>query len=349
MRIAVIIPRLCQLGPVKFVKVLADRLGEFKDLQIKVFYLDKLVDQHVRISVPVERLDKVKFCFGDFDIIHTNGIRPDYFAYKNRKKIKTHISTIHNLVFEDLTFTYNKFLSLIFGNIWLILWSRADKLVCVSNAMKIYYERLLPSSKLEVIYNGVEVPVTSAGMDNKVITVVEKFRSCGLKVIGCAGILTKRKGVDRILYLAAEVKDIAIVVIGSGKELTSLKNLAEKLKIADRCYFPGFLADAVNYFKHFDLYIMPSRSDGFGLALIEAVQQKVAVVCTDIPVFRELFNSDEVTFFKSGNRNSLIKALNEASETGKTKAELAYVRYLNNYTGLLMTKRYYELYRSLTN
>ena len=91
---------------------------------------------------------------------------------------------------------------------------------------------------------------------------------------------------------------------------------------------------------------MPSRSEGFGLALIEAVQQKVAVICSDIAVFRELFSSDEVTFFRLEDRNSLIEALSEALKTGKNKTESAYVRYLNNYTDVLMANRYYEIYCS---
>jgi glycosyltransferase involved in cell wall biosynthesis len=346
MKIAIIIPRIDQLGPVKIVQSLVNLLGKSGNLQIKVFYLDKIVDPQVKILVPVERLHYRKFCFSDFDIIHTNGIRPDLFAFNNREKIRYHISTIHNLVFEDLKFTYNRLVSFISGNLWLILWRRADKLVCVSNTTKIYYEKWFSSSKLGVIYNGIPVHENSIEPDNNVIKVIQNFRSEGFKVVGSAGVLTKRKGIDQILYMAAEVNYLAVVIIGTGKELKSLKRMSEKLKIADRCYFSGFMSSAVNYFKHFDLFIMPSRSEGFGLVLIEAVQQKVAVICSDIAVFRELFSSDEVTFFRLEDRNSLIEALREALKTGKNKTESAYVRYLNNYTDLLMADRYYEIYCS---
>lgn len=346
MKIAVIIPRVDQLGPVKFVQSLVNQLDKTGNLEIKVFYLDKIVDPHVNISVPVERLICRNFCFSDFDIIHTNGIRPDLFAFNHRKKIRYHISTIHNLVFEDLNFTYNRLVSLISGNFWLIIWKRADKLVCVSNATKLYYEKWFSSSKLEYIHNGISEPENSFETDNNVIKVIEKFRSDGLKVIGSAGVLTRRKGIDQILYLAAVVNNLAVLIIGTGKELKSLKKLAEKLNITDRCYFSGFMSYAVNYFKHFDLFLMPSRSEGFGLTLIEAVQQKVAVICSDIAVFRELFSTDEVTFFKLEDQNSLLKALKEALETGKSKTESAYVRYLNNYTDIVMANRYHEIYNS---
>src|SRR5665647_3488542 len=222
-RIAIIVPRLEALGPVIVMQDLVNTLYDNEDFSVKVFYLDSKVDRNVRMSVPVERFNTKKFSFTDFDIVHTNGFRPDLLAFLNRNRIKYHISTIHNFVFEDLEFTYNKFISCLIGNIWLFLWKRADKLVCVSNTLK------------------------------------------------------------------------------------------------------------THYLKYFDFFIMPSRSEGFGLALIEAIQQKIPVICSDVAVFRELFHEDEVTFFKSEDLPSLVSALSTAEETGKSKTDLAFTRYLNNY------------------
>ena len=346
MRVAIIIPRIDQLGPVKVIQALGNLLCEIEKLQITVFYLDKTVDPQVKMMVPVERLGLRKFRFGDYDIIHTNGIRPDLFAFINRKKIKYHISTIHNFVFNDLAFTYNKLISWIFGNVWLILWRRADKLVCVSKAMKDYYAKWFSLSKLEVIYNGIAEIDNSFIPDYDVIQAINCFYSKGLKVIGSAGILTKRKGIDQVLYMVAEEKEFALVIIGNGKELPGLKHLAKKLNITDRCLFCGFRSNAVNYFRYFDFFIMPSRSEGFGLAMIEAVQQKIPVICSDLEVLKELFNTDEVIFFRLYDKASLASALRTAKETGNIKTELAYTRYKNEYTDRLMAKQYYELYQS---
>ncbi|MCX6254228.1 MAG: glycosyltransferase [Bacteroidia bacterium] len=346
MRVAIIIPSIDQLGPVKSIQALVNSLCEIEKLQIKVFYLDKIVDPQIKMMVPVERLDCGNFRFCDYDIIHTNGIRPDLFAFINRKKIKYHISTIHNLVFEDLAFTYNGLISRIFGNIWLILWRRADKLVCVSNTMKNYYEKWFSSSKLEVIYNGIAETDNSVLPDNDIIQTIDGFKSKGFKIIGCAGILTRIKGIDQVLNMLVEEKEFSLVTIGKGKELVSLQQLAKKLKITDRCFFSGFRSNAVNYFRFFDFFVMPSRSEGFGRALIEAVQQKVKVICSDLAVFKELLNADEATFFKLEDLNSLSEALKVAIETGEKKTDLAYTRYKNEYTDRLMATKYYELYKS---
>jgi glycosyltransferase involved in cell wall biosynthesis len=346
MRVAIIISRICQLGPVIVIQNIVNSLSDNPDIKIKVFYLDKDVDTEMLFKVPVERLIRSEFCFSEFDIVHTNGIRPDLFTWINRRKIKYHISTIHNFVFEDLSFTYNRLISSVFGNIWLILWKRSDRLVCVSNTMRSYYETWFSSSKLEVIHNGVSDNDNRILPDEEVINAVKGFRSNGLKVLGSAGMLSKIKGIEQVLYLLNNNREFAFVLIGDGKELHNLRSLTAKLNISDRVYFCGFRRNAVSYFKYFDYFIMPSRSEGFGLALIEAVQQKVPVICSDIPVFRELFNKEEVTFFKLDNSESLVVALNEAKMDGSKKASLAYSKYLNFYTDKHMSQKYLELYQS---
>jgi len=344
LKVAIIIPRLDQLGPVKVIQALVNSLYETDGFQVKLFYLDRQIDPNLKIKISVERLIWGKFHFADYDIVHTNGIRPDLYAFINRRKIRYHISTIHNFVFDDLAFSYGKSVSFLFGTLWLILWKRADKLVCVSSSLKDYYSKWFSGAKLEVIFNGIAEEDTSILPDNEIIQVINGFRSGNLKVLGSAGMLTRRKGIDLILFLLAEEKEYAMVVLGSGKELKNLKNLAKKLNITDRCLFCGFRSNAANYFKYFDFLVMPSRSEGFGLSLAEAAQQKIPVICSDLKVFKELYHQNEVLFFKQDDKDSLKSALRIGEKEGSSRAELAYLRYQNNYTDSVMSKKYLELY-----
>ena len=348
MRVAIIISRIDQLGPIILIQNLVNSLRSFTDLSLNVFYIDKDINDGIKMNVPVERLNRRNFCFADFDIIHTTGIRPDLFAFLHRKKIKYHISTIHNFVFEDLAFTYNKLISWFFGNIWLILLNRADKLVCVSAALKEYYAIWFKIEKLVVIYNGIGESDNSASPDKNTIKFIDSFHSKGLTVLGFAGILTRRKGVDQILRLLITEKDFAFVIIGDGKENTALMSEAKRLKVFDRCFFCGFKENAFSYFRYFDLFVMPSRSEGFGMALVEAIQQRVPVVCSNLKVFQELFNDSEVYYFKRDDQQSLTEAVKRAAfEKGTMKTDMAFERYQNNYTSKLMAESYYDLYCSV--
>jgi L-malate glycosyltransferase len=345
-RIGIIVSRIANLGPVLVMQNLINALVDDKTFSIRVFYMDSKVDPNVRLSVNPEQINRGKFRFTDFDIIHTNGIRPDLFAYLNRRKIKYHISTIHNYVFADLAFSYNLFVSWIFGNLWLFLWGHADKLVCVSKSLKSFYSKWISSSKLEVIYDGISAVEDSIQPDNEIIKSINSIHERGLKIVGCASILTKRKGIAQVLKVVANDKELALVIFGDGKDLKKLNRLSEELEITSRCFFYGFTSNAKFYFKYLDVFVMPSRSEGFGLALMEAVAQEIPVVCSDIEVFTELFNKEEVTFFKLDNLSSLSGALKKALENGKQKAELAYTKYMNCYTTQLMAEHYTDLYKS---
>jgi glycosyltransferase involved in cell wall biosynthesis len=346
MRVAIIIPRLTLLGPVIIMQNLVNEIYNCRDLTIKLFYIDREQETGMNISVQVERLDRRKFRCEDFDIIHTSGLRPDLFAFRNRKKIKYYISTIHNFVFDDLAYSYGVLASKIFGNIWIMLWKRADKLVCVSDTLKQYYSNWFSPVKLIVIHNGIKNPVNPLSPDPEIEKIIEKYRSEELKVIGFVGILTRRKGLDQLLYLIAAEPGFALIIIGDGKEHAELQQLSLRLDVADRSCFYGFRRNVSDYFHYFDFFVMPSRSEGFGLALIEAVQQKVPVICSDLPVFRELFTSNEVTFYEKDNITSLQSALRTACAEGKSKTGPASQKYESRYTSRIMGDKYLELYKS---
>jgi glycosyltransferase involved in cell wall biosynthesis len=348
LRVAIIIPRLDRFGPVLLIQTLVDTFAKFTDLKVVVIYLDKLVDPSMKMSVPMERYNFGSCCLQNYDIIHTNGFRPDLLAFLNRRKIKYHISTIHNFVFEDLKFTYNRLISILLGRVWLRIWQRADKLVCISKAMKGYYGKWFNELKLEVIYNGIAGSVKSVVPEDDLRMTIDEFHRRGLKVAAVIGTMTRRKGFDQILNLLDSQEEYALMLFGDGKEYSDLHYLAKKLKIEDRCFFCGFRPEAHNNLRYFDFFIMPSRSEGFGLALIEAVQQKVPVICSDIEVFKELLNSNEVTFFKLEDTDSLVDAMKISEDSGKQKTELAYKRFLNNYTAEIMADTYYKLYQSAT-
>ena len=255
MKVAVIIPRLDLLGPVMVMQNMVNSLIVNDNLSIEVFYIDRNVSDQAKFSVPVKKLDTQKFFFADYDIVHTNGIRPDMFAFLNRRKIKYHISTLHNFIFDDLAYRYNKLFSWFFGYIWLLLLKRADKVACVSYTAKTYYLKWFPSSRLEVIYNGISEADNSFHPDFDVIRSIQSLRDNGLKILGCTGNLTRIKGIDQIIHLISTEKKLGLVIIGDGKEILNLIRLSEKLKIADRCVFCGKRENAVVYFRNFDFFI----------------------------------------------------------------------------------------------
>lgn len=111
------------------------------------------------------------------------------------------------------------------------------------------------------------------------------------RVIGAVGRLVKEKGFGLLIeaasaWLKAHPAD-RLVIVGEGSERQALLALAHKLGIAHQVHLPGHVAEAPRLYRAFDLLCIPSRQEGLGLVLPEAVIAGVPVLATDLPVFRE--------------------------------------------------------------
>jgi glycosyltransferase involved in cell wall biosynthesis len=346
MKIAYILPSLAQKGPILVAKDIVSYLHDKVD-GIDVYYFDDIVE--VAFECPVYKIDfSDKIDFDKYDIIHSHMYRPDKYIWKNRKIIKSKtVSTIHCDFRKDLRYSYNFFISWIYRWVWLFFLRRHDKIVGLSHSIiKEYYGKYIPASKLCCIYNGKRISTAHPPEDNDKHLVAD-LKGNGLKIIGtCAG-LTKRKGLHYIIKALPYLPDYAFIIIGDGKAKKNLMSLAAKLNVLDRCFFLGFKKNVEQYLPLFDIYAMPSLSEGFPLALIEATLMKRSCVCSDISVFREVFSEKEVTFFSLNDMKSLQKAIKEAYDKRKEKGENAYNYAITHYTAEVMGEEYLEIYQKL--
>jgi glycosyltransferase involved in cell wall biosynthesis len=98
-----------------------------------------------------------------------------------------------------------------------------------------------------------------------------------------------------------------------------------------------------------DLFVVSPRAEGFSLALQEIVRHKKPVVCSNIPIFKELFTVQEVRFFSLDDIDGLVEAIRSLAE-GKDKnilIENAYAKFLSTYTTDKMGENYLSVYQDL--
>lgn len=104
----------------------------------------------------------------------------------------------------------------------------------------------------------------------------------GELVLGFAGQLVPRKGVDRLLRLLAHAllraRRWRLVLAGAGPQEAALRSLAEELGLAERVVFCGFVEDLPAWMASLDLFVLPSRIEGFGYVLAEAMASGLPVV-----------------------------------------------------------------------
>jgi glycosyltransferase involved in cell wall biosynthesis len=90
-------------------------------------------------------------------------------------------------------------------------------------------------------------------------------------LVGSIGRLDAMKAHDVLLRAIAQVDDVQVEILGDGEQRAALERLAVELGIRDRVHLPGWIDQPRIRLVNYDLFVLPSRSEGFPLAIVEAM------------------------------------------------------------------------------
>jgi glycosyltransferase involved in cell wall biosynthesis len=107
-------------------------------------------------------------------------------------------------------------------------------------------------------------------------------RAAGQLVVGSVGRLDLMKAHELLLQAIAPLEGVKVVILGEGEQLTALEKLAADLGIGDRVSLPGWVDNPRSHLSGFDVVALPSRSEGFPLAIVEAMLAARPVIATRV-------------------------------------------------------------------
>jgi glycosyltransferase involved in cell wall biosynthesis len=142
---------------------------------------------------------------------------------------------------------------------------------------------------------------------------------------------------------------IKIIFLGKeGKMTKKMQGYVRSNFLERHIAFLGFRHDVDEILAASDVFLFPSYYEGLGGALIEALAAGCPVVCSDIPVLREVIGSkDGALYVKPGNWQSLADAMTQIyydSEKREFLSRKSYGRYLEAFQLADVTKRMEEMY-----
>jgi len=167
----------------------------------------------------------------------------------------------------------------------------AMKIIAVSLLTKniVNHHYGIDTSKVEVVYNAVEV--NGNGFDE------EKYKiHKDEKIVLFLGRITMQKGPEYFLAAAKKVLEVMdnvkFVMAGSGDMIRRTIEMAASMGIGHKVLFTGFLRgpDVERVCKMADLYVMPSVSEPFGIAPLEAMSHDVPVIVSKQSGVSEILN-----------------------------------------------------------
>ena len=154
----------------------------------------------------------------------------------------------------------------------------AMRVICVSYLTRSIIEHRygVDPEKIDVVYNGVE----NDGANGQPRTGIAR----GDKIVLFLGRITMQKGPEYFIGAAKKVlekyQNVKFVMAGSGDKIGDIIQMAAAAGIGQKVLFTGFLRgkDVQRVFEMADVYVMPSVSEPFGIAPLEAIRHDVPVI-----------------------------------------------------------------------
>ena len=334
--------------------------------ECRVFFLKK-VERPVSFDCEVSQLDGVNELDG-YDVVHTHGIWPELFVCRWRlhtmfqvsslvlkkkrsvKSGKVHkrpklVTTLHCYCFQDFFDLYGRLRGFMLGVLYLATKLPFDKVVCLSQNMVNYYRGYISQRKLTYAYNTRIIDGHIPELSEEEQREIDNFKG-HRTLIGMSCVLLYRKGIDVMLKAMTLLpEDYRLFIAGDGKERKTFEQMARELGISERVLFAGMKKDAYRYLPYYDIYALPSRSEGFPISLLEAAACGCKVVASRLPAVEECFTEEEMAKFDMPDEKALADAVLRANANVELGGNLKKA-FEEKYSPKVFYGKYLEIYIS---
>jgi len=223
---------------------------------------------------------------------------------------------------------------------WRLALRYTDVLTAISTFLLDRGRRFGYEGRAELIPNGVDVAFFSQQFseEEKAAFARKLCKKPGEVFLITVSRLARKNAVDDIISSLSYLPEhVSLVVLGKGEEGPKLQAQARELGVAHRVKFLGFLshADMPRYLSVCDIFIRPSRSEGFGNSFIEAMAARLPVIATPVGGIPDFLDDRETGLFCSpDNPKSIAAAVREVLENNSLRShivEQAYARVAERY------------------
>lgn len=165
------------------------------------------------------------------------------------------------------------------------IYEKMAAIVCVSKDTKdrlIEFLGISIEPKMEVIYNLMPIDEIRGN----------KYTKSNPFNILAISRLSYEKGIDRLIRIHRRLLDEGVYnhlkIVGDGYEKSNLENLIKELGVSDTCKICGYIKNPYPYIENSDLIVSPSRQEGFGLVIAEAMVLEKPIIATETHGSKEL-------------------------------------------------------------
>ena len=213
---------------------------------------------------------------------------------------------------------------------------RASQGIAISNAVKSYLIKRgeIPTGYIiDVVYYGFQKNCSTNSTGLNSITNLVNGQSSNIK-IGTIGRLVPQKDHPTLLSAFSNVlksfPETELYIVGEGYLQDNFIHLSKSLGINDKVHWLGKTEYIKEFLSKIDLFILPSKYEGFGLVLLEAMVAEKPIIAADNSAIPEVLGKSYEGLFSTGDVNALAQKIKTAI-SNKNFSE----RLVQSYSGQL--------------
>ena len=285
--------------------------------------------QHQMHALDLAGIPYTTDILGDYDVVHINTYGPRSFlllhaAKRRGKKVIMHGHSTRE-DFEN-SFIGSNFFAPLFGKYLAHMYQKADYVITPSEYSKHLIQSYGVTTPIIAVSNGIDLEKYKK--DPKKEEVFRKHFNIqeGQKVVICAGLYFKRKGIEDFVEVARRMPDVRFIWLGSINKWIiprKIRRLVEKDHTSN-VEFPGYFKGAVfqGAMTGSDAFFFPSYEETEGIVVLEALASHQHTVLRDIPVYNGWI--DETSSELCHNVDEFVNSLNKVLNGQVDKREAGY-------------------------
>ena len=179
-------------------------------------------------------------------------------------------------------------------------WARTaarlfERVICVSRTAEARQLRYgLPRDRVGLIYNGIDVERFGQGRGDRIRGALRLDPSAPVILVS-SRIAAQKRPLDAVrafARIAQEFPTAHLVFVGDGPLRDATETEASRLGLGNRVHLPGYRTDLEDWLAAATVWLLPTESEGFSLAIIEAMAAGCAIVTTMCPGNDEVLEHD---------------------------------------------------------
>ncbi len=284
-------------------------------------------------------------------IVHPHGYKADFFS--GLGSIGTNIKTVATCH----PWTETKYSSRARLYSWLDkkVLKKFDAIVAVAESVK---QELLTAGvaaeKISVIDNGIDVNRFQQAYDLRDLCRELQIDNDRI-IIGTVGRLVEEKGqrflIEATKLLVHTFPNLLVIIVGEGPLFEQLNQMINELGLQEQVRLTGLRQDIPRMLALFDIFVLPSISEGLPMALMEAMASQKPVIATNVgDIFKLIQNGVTGLLITPTNVLELQESITKLiidREMARRLAMNGYFRILKGFSNEVMTQNYVQVYQRL--